>query len=145
MPKTLTPLAVALDAALKECGKPIKEVAHRAGVADKTLYAYRSGGRTPPRDVLDVLISVMEISPGTRARLYEAAGVDLDADSADVAADIVRSLPSEHDRRLAVELLRAMARFQASKRRRDNRVVQARADELMDQAEDEGKEDASPK
>lgn len=138
MPKTLTPLAAALDAALKECDKPIKEVAHLTGISIKTLYAYRSGGRTPPRDVLDTLVTVMDITEATTARIYSAAGIDLDADSADVAADIIRSLPSDLERRLAVEVLRTMARFHASKRSRERLTLQGRADALMDQAERDG-------
>lgn len=135
MPKTLTPLAAALDAALKECEKPIKEVAHLTGISFKTLYAYRAGSRTPPRDVLDKLVGVMDISDAMQARIYTAAGVDLNVSSADVAADIVRSLPSDHERRLAIELLRTMAHFYSSRRTRERLALQGRADEIMDRAE----------
>lgn len=135
VPKTLSPLGAALRAAMDECGKPVKEVARQAGLPGATLYAYRAGTRVPPRDTLDALLNVMNVSDGTVARVYAAAGIDAAADPGDVAADIIRSLPNGRDRRLAIELLRTQARFTLAKRNSEREQVQARAEELLDEAE----------
>jgi transcriptional regulator with XRE-family HTH domain len=92
-----------------------KELARTTGIALSTLYAYIKGTRSPSDERVASLAKGVRADAETRARLYAAAGIEVQSDLPVVAADLVRSLP-RRDQYLAVELLRVQARLARSKR-----------------------------
>jgi transcriptional regulator with XRE-family HTH domain len=105
----MTPLGIALTAAMGDA--PVGAVARRAGIPPSTLYAYRSGRRTPPRESLDAILSAIEADEDMRRRVYAAGEFVPAEDLPALAADIVRGLRDQRAREMAVELLRVQARF----------------------------------
>lgn len=108
---TSSSFASALKEAMTAARVDAQALARRTGIGTSTVYAYLGGTRKPTAKSIDKIADELRVDGAMRRRMYAAIDATPDdADLADTAADLIRSLPSTLDRRLAVELLRTQLR-----------------------------------